>query len=164
MGYISDIRQKVGHDPVFMPGAGVFFIDPEGRALLQRRRDNGLWAGTGGALEMGETFEEAAKRETQEELGLLPVQMEVLNVYSGPEQHYVYPNKDEVYVVSVQYICKDYSGTLTVDMEECMEADFFSLSDFPDMANVHPPDRPMVADLIQWMQRNTCESSGIASR
>ncbi len=92
-----------------MPGAGVFFIDAEGRALLQRRRDNGLWAGTGGALKMGETFEEAAKREAQEEMGLLPLHMAVLNVYSGQEQHYIYPNKDEVYVVS-EYLKRYFIG------------------------------------------------------
>ena len=67
MGYIMDLRALVGHRPLFMPGAGVFFIDGHNRALLQRRADNGLWAGTGGSMEPGETFEDTVRREAVEE-------------------------------------------------------------------------------------------------
>jgi len=154
MGYISDIRKHVGHSPIFMPGAGIFFIDNQGRALLQKRKDNGLWAGTGGALELGETFEEAACREACEEMGLQPLKLEVLNTYSGKLLHYIYPNQDEVYVVSVMFICTEYSGELEIDPEECLDARFFELSSFPDMEMVHPPDVPMIQDLVSWLQKN----------
>jgi 8-oxo-dGTP pyrophosphatase MutT (NUDIX family) len=152
MGYITDIRRSVGHAPLFMPGAGVFFIDAEGRALLQRRRDNGLWAGTGGAMEFGETFEDTVRREAFEEVGLLAQTLERLNVYSGEEMHHVYPNLDEVYVVSVMFICEKYSGVLAIDPEECLEARFFALAEFPEDSDVHPTDRPMVHDLASWMK------------
>lgn len=151
MGYIMELRRKIGREPLFMPGGGVFFVDGDGRVLLQRRRDNGLWAGTGGALEPGETFEDAARREAYEELGLVPGRLELLNIYSGESQHYIYPNGDEVYVVAAVHLCRDWTGTLRVDEAECLDARFFTVEELPDVDEIHPPDIPMVADLRQWM-------------
>jgi ADP-ribose pyrophosphatase YjhB (NUDIX family) len=44
-------------------------IDPEGKVLLIRRADDGLWALPGGACDNGETPAEAAAREVWEESG-----------------------------------------------------------------------------------------------
>lgn len=44
MGYIKNLRKVLGHRPIIMTGACVLVIDQEGRILLQKRRDNGLWA------------------------------------------------------------------------------------------------------------------------
>ena len=44
-------------------------IDPDGRVLLIRRADDGLWAMPGGACDVGETPAEAAAREVWEESG-----------------------------------------------------------------------------------------------
>lgn len=151
MGYIMDLRGRVGSIPLFMPGAGVFFIDGDNRVLLQRRRDNGLWAGTGGSMEPGETFEQTACREAREELGLTPEELVPLGHYSGETQHYIYPNGDEVYVVAAVFTCRHFSGDLLVDQEECLEARYFSLDGFPREDEIHPPDRPMVHDLKAWM-------------
>jgi len=155
MGYILDLREHVGNAPLFMPGAGVFFIDAENRALLQRRRDNGLWAGTGGSMELGETFEDTVRREALEEVGLIPENLEMLNVYSGESQHYIYPNGHEVYVVAATFACTRYSGVLTVDPEECLDARFFALEAFPAEEEIHPPDLPMIRDLRRWMEKRS---------
>lgn len=50
--------------------ADAAIIDPEGRLLLIRRADNGLWALPGGALEVGETPAQGAVREALEESGI----------------------------------------------------------------------------------------------
>ena len=70
MSYISDIRKKVGNDPVFMPLASGIIME-NNKILLQKRTDDGTWAFHGGCLELGETFEEALKREIKEELNVL---------------------------------------------------------------------------------------------
>ncbi len=53
--YIKDIREKIGHDMIFMPAAGAILYK-DGKILLQQRQDNGKWAIHGGAMELGETF------------------------------------------------------------------------------------------------------------
>lgn len=62
MGYIREIRQKVGHDEILCVGAGVW-VYQNGQLLLQRRRDNGCRGMHGGCVELGEEVEAAARRE-----------------------------------------------------------------------------------------------------
>ncbi len=59
LGHISPLN---GADAVVMR---------EGRVLLIRRRDSGLWALPGGLVDVGDTLAGAAVRELQEETGLL---------------------------------------------------------------------------------------------
>lgn len=57
-------------DVANMAAAGILFRDPAGRVLLCRRVDAGHhWSIPGGAVEAGETAEDAARREAQEETG-----------------------------------------------------------------------------------------------
>lgn len=50
--------------------ASAVVTDEEGRILLQRRRDNDLWALPGGGMEMTDSLPGAAVREVKEETGL----------------------------------------------------------------------------------------------
>ena len=70
MSYVSEIRKKIGHDPLMIVGASVIVTDEAGRVLLQHRADNGLWGYHGGCVELGENTEAAARRELEEETGL----------------------------------------------------------------------------------------------
>lgn len=56
--------------------AGVV-VDPDGRVLVIKRRDNGDWQAPGGILEMGEAIRQGVRREVWEETGL-DVEPEVL--------------------------------------------------------------------------------------
>ena len=82
MGYITELRKLVGTRPLVMAGACVIVNDKQ-EVLLQLRQDNGCWGLAGGALEIGETLAETAKRELKEETGLEAEHLELLNVYSG---------------------------------------------------------------------------------
>lgn len=53
-----------------MVAASAAVTDGEGRVLLQRRRDNDLWALPGGGMEMADSLPGTAVREVQEETGL----------------------------------------------------------------------------------------------
>jgi 8-oxo-dGTP pyrophosphatase MutT (NUDIX family) len=44
----------------------VIVENSRGEILLKRRRDNGMWGIAGGAVELGESVEDAARRELYE--------------------------------------------------------------------------------------------------
>lgn len=140
-----DLRKAVGHRPLLQVGAGVIVEDGAGRALLQRRSDNGGWDYAGGSMELGEEIEETARRELLEETGLTARRLELLGVFSGEAMHYIYPNGDEVYNVDVVFICRDYAGELTPQAGEVDKLRFFDADGLPD--NLSPPSRK---PLEQW--------------
>ena len=116
MGYVSDLRKKVGHTPLMAPAAMAIIYDEEKRAiLLERRTDNGLWCVPGGALELGEDFIDGLKREIKEETNLEIRNPELFALQGGI--HMVYPNGDEMYYSDAVYVVKEFSGTLGADSE-----------------------------------------------
>ena len=144
MGYIQELRALVGHRPIIMVGSGILLMR-ENQVLLQRRKDNGLWGIPGGSLEPGESLEEAAIRETYEEVGLVIDQLSLFKVYSGKDQFYVYPNGDQIYDVCVAFLSHDFHGELAADQNEVLEVAFFSLEKLPD--DLNPLDRIILLDL-----------------
>ncbi len=143
--YVREMRQLIGTRPLLLCGAGVLFLDGEGRVLLHHRTDNHAWGIPGGALELGERLEEAAAREAREEVGLICDRLELFGAYSGPELYYRYPHGDEVHNVSVVYLCRDFSGAIQVDPQEGTEARFFAIDGLPEP--ISPPVRPILTDL-----------------
>ncbi len=139
--YIMDLRKYVGHRPLLQCAGSVIIENEKGEILLGKRTDNHLWGCAGGSIELQESVEECARRELQEEMGLVAGEMTFFLVNSGPEAHYVYPNGDEVYNVEIIYLCKDYRGELRRQEEEIEDLRFFSCEEVTvDM--ISPPSRP----------------------
>ena len=115
MGYIQEIRKYVGHSPIMVTAAMCIIYDKEKGILLEKRTDNGMWCVPGGALELGETIEEALRREVREETSLEIFNPKLFDVNAGV--HMVYPNKDEVYYTDVVYEINEYEGELKPDSE-----------------------------------------------
>lgn len=132
MGYILDLRKVVGKRPIIMAGAGVILINDKGEVLLQKRRDNGFWDIPAGSMELGESFEETARREVLEETGLVCGELELFMTRSGKETYYEYPNGDQAYVAGLLFICRKFSGEMKVQEEEVIEQAFFSFDSLPD--------------------------------
>jgi 8-oxo-dGTP pyrophosphatase MutT (NUDIX family)/ubiquinone/menaquinone biosynthesis C-methylase UbiE len=64
-------------------GANVAIFNDAGQVLLTRRQDNGLWCLPGGHMDLGETLDQTAMREAQEETGLT-IQLEhLVGLYSS---------------------------------------------------------------------------------
>jgi 8-oxo-dGTP pyrophosphatase MutT (NUDIX family) len=146
MGYIKELRKLIGHYPIILIGATALIFDEEGRLLLLQRTDNGCWGPPGGGMEPGESLELTVKRETREETGLEIEQMIFLNVFSGPDLYYRYPNGDEVFIVTAVYRAEQVTGKLLIDPAEHTTAEYFDLQALP--VNLSPPVIPIIEKLI----------------
>ena len=153
MGYTEEIRKKVGHDEIIVVGAGVF-IYKERKVLLQKRRDNYCWSMHGGGVEIGESVEEAAKRELFEETGLIANNLELLGVFSGEDMRYKYPNGDKVSIIGINYICSDFSGELISETDETLELKWFDIDDLPQ--DISPPDRKPLMAFVDFIKHTSC--------
>lgn len=142
MGYIEDLRKIVGTQPLLLVGVAVAVVNEKGELLLQKRSD-GLWGVPGGFMELGESTEEAGRREIFEETGLEIGRLDLAGVFSGKEHHVKLPNGDEFYPVTIAYISTEMKGgVLQADGQDTTEAKFFNVNELPEGLN------PLIKNLI----------------
>lgn len=68
--YLGRLRERIGHDLVLLPAVTVLIWDDDGRLLLMREAQTGLWQTVGRMVDPDETPSDAALREAEEETGL----------------------------------------------------------------------------------------------
>jgi len=127
MGYIKDLRKYVGTRPLIMAGSCVIVKNEQGHLLLQKRSDTLDWGTIGGALEPGDSFEEAAARELFEEAGLTASGFKFVALLSGKDMYFQYPHGDEVYNVMAVYEAVGVTGEPKVNDDESLELAYFPL-------------------------------------
>lgn len=131
MEYIKAIRQLIGSRPFIFPGATIVVINNEGQVLLQHRKDTNNWGLPGGGMELAESFEETATRELYEETGLHANKLYFIDILSGKEWYFKYPNGDEVYNVIALYKCTDVSGEPGAKDNESYNVKYYSIDKLP---------------------------------
>lgn len=95
----------------------------DGKILVGTRKDNGLVCGPGGHIEIGETPEDAAIRETREEFGINIADIIPVTLVSG---------MSEEYCPSQVFLCTEYYGEpicFNTEMENARFEDVESLLD-----------------------------------
>ena len=85
--------------------------------------------------------EDAAKRETLEEVNLEIGEMSLFGVFSGPELYFKYPNGDEVYNVTIAYLSREWNGEVKLN-DEHPKWGWFAANEIPE--NVSPPITPLI--------------------
>ena len=146
MSYIGDLRELVGNRPLLTAGATVIVIK-DNRILLNLRADTKTWGIPGGAIELGETIEETARRELFEETGLKAEKFTLLNVFSGNDFYFEYPNGDKLYSVIALFKAENVSGGLTINDDESIELAYFGLDEMPELES-------RAAKIVEWIKVN----------
>ncbi|AKP65745.1 ADP-ribose pyrophosphatase [Levilactobacillus koreensis JCM 16448] len=130
MGYVLNLRQKVGQQPLIVVGSAAI-VRRQQQVLLVKRRDNHLWGLPAGSKELNEDTAATAERELREETGLQGIVQQLLAVVSGQDMQYTYPNGDQIDSVTVVYDVAA-TGNLEVTTDETSAAKFFDLAQLPE--------------------------------
>lgn len=132
MDYIKELRKEVGNRPLILTGSVVTVINDKDEVLLQQK-PCGQWAIPGGLMELGESAEDAGRREVLEETGIEVGKLKLLSVFSGPQYFVTLDNGDQFYPVTIAYVTRDIiGGTLSADGEETIEARYFPIENLPE--------------------------------
>jgi len=114
-----------------MLAADALILFDEGIVLIRRENSpyQGYYALPGGFVEVGETVEEAARREAKEETGLDIILLKLVGVYSKPDRD------PRGHVVSICYLALG-RGDLLVG-SDARSAEVFDPEDLPPLAFDH---------------------------
>jgi ADP-ribose pyrophosphatase YjhB (NUDIX family) len=131
--YIADIRRRIGTDLLLIPTVAVLPRDAAGRILLVRQIDSGKWTTIGGTIEPDEPPEDAARREAEEEAGVVVRLRHLVGVVGGPEYRITYPNGDQAACVAIIYDATVEAGDPAPDGDETSEIGWFDADDLAEL-------------------------------
>ncbi|MET7756793.1 NUDIX domain-containing protein [Streptomyces sp. NPDC005389] len=116
--------------------ASAFVTDAEGRVLLQRRTDSGLWALPGGGMELSDSLPGTAVREVKEETGLDVEVTGLVGTYTDPRHIIEYSDGEVRRQFNVCFRARVIGGTLRIS-DESTELRFVAASDIDGLPMHH---------------------------
>lgn len=134
---------KVDANTKVRVGVAIVIRDEQGRILLERRSDCGLWGLPGGRIEPGESISEAVIREAREETGLEVNVIRLMGVYSEAKDRIVSYPDGSVQLIDIMLEARVLSGCLLLS-EESLELKFFAPNDLP--TDIVPPAKLPIQD------------------
>jgi ADP-ribose pyrophosphatase YjhB (NUDIX family) len=141
--FILELREKIGHDLLWLTGiTGVVLNDAE-QVLLVRRVDNGRWSLVAGILEPGEQPAVGLVREIQEETAVVVEIERLVHVQTLPPS--TYPNGDQVQYLDLCFRCRPLHGEPRVNDDESLEVAWFPLADLPALS---PREHEAIANAL----------------
>lgn len=133
--YFKQLRKKIGHDEIIMPGvAGVLFDESRQRILMERRRDDSTgWSLVGGLQNLGESAPESMVREVKEETGLDVSVSKLIGVDTN--FHHTFPNGDQAQIPMFLFEVTALGGHLHADGDETLQLTYVLITPLPQMYN-----------------------------
>jgi ADP-ribose pyrophosphatase YjhB (NUDIX family) len=148
--YLGQLRKLVGSRPLIGPAARAIIRDEQGRLLLIRRRDNGVWAMPSGFMELDESILDCLKREVREETGLEVLAATPIALYTEPRFAHITASGDHIQMFAVVFRVDRWQGTLLASTDETTHVRFFAPDDLP--ADLPALYQETFADLERYEQ------------
>lgn len=158
--YVAKVRESCGNVALQVPGTGVIVYrkNEQGQTeiLLQLRKDFNIYGLPGGAIELGQTYEECAAMELFQETAYLanPEDMKLLKIYAGPKHITRYPSGDIVFHSVAVYKIDGSLCTKTecqYDTNETKKIVWANLQEIRTLLNeklVFPNNVPILEDIV----------------
>ncbi len=132
--HLGQIRKLVGSQLLLVPGARCVIERSDGKILLQKRTDFGLWGIPGGNAEPGEDLVSVVKREVLEETGLSITDPQPFGFGCNPARETVeFPNGDTCQFFVLNFFTQSFSGELAMLDGESVALDWFDPNQLPQM-------------------------------
>jgi 8-oxo-dGTP diphosphatase len=115
-------------DQIARVGVGIF-VFKNGKFLMQQRQGahgSGSWSVPGGHLEFGESFEDTAKREVEEETGL-----QIKNINFGAVTNDYFPDENKHYVTIWMLSDYDSGQEHITEPDKCLKQEWHTFEDLP---------------------------------
>ncbi|MFJ4667418.1 NUDIX hydrolase [Kitasatospora purpeofusca] len=116
--------------------ASAVVTDADGRILLQRRVDNGMYALPGGAMDLGESLPGAAVREVREETGLDVEVTGIVGTYTDPRHVIAYSDGEVRQQFNICFTARVTGGELRIS-DESTDLRFVAPEDIGDLPMHH---------------------------
>ncbi|GAB3991114.1 NUDIX hydrolase [Nocardioides marmoraquaticus] len=114
--FVADLRARIGHDLLWLPGVTAVITREGGEVLLVKRSDNGAWTPVTGIVDPGEEPAVAAVREAREEAGVEITVDRLSRV--GVTDEVTYPNGDRSVYLDLTFACTWVGGEARVGDDE----------------------------------------------
>ena len=131
--FVLALRDKVGHDPLWLPGVTAV-VRRADQLLLVRRADNGHWTPITGIPDPGEEPAAAAVREALEETGVR-IRVDRLAA-TGVHGEIVHANGDRATYLDLTFACTWLDGEAHVADDESSDVRWWPLSALPPMSDI----------------------------
>jgi 8-oxo-dGTP pyrophosphatase MutT (NUDIX family) len=131
--FVAELRELIGHRPLWLATAAGIVLDDDRRLLLGRRADTGEWAIPGGIVDPGEEPADCTVREIFEETGVVAVPELLTGVGISPPV--TYANGDQVQYLELTFRCRAAGGEARVNDAESVEVAWFALDDLPEVGD-----------------------------
>ncbi|HEX6870186.1 MAG TPA: NUDIX domain-containing protein [Micromonosporaceae bacterium] len=130
--YHGKLRALAGDDEVLiMIAARCLLRDDQGRILLIRRSDNGMWAVPAGGVELGDSVRQCAIREAYEETGLTPTVLAPIAIVSGADTTETNQWGHTYQFHTTVFLATAWTGELVTQTDETTDAAWFHPDQLP---------------------------------